>query len=141
MLRVERLGLRSLFILIAVAGLPSIVLSQSTWIDYKSATVTWTWTETPGAPAIAIVEGFRLKCGRESKVYTVITDILDPNARSAQVSKITNGLGLWFCAMCGFNKYAESSESNEINFAAGAGPEGSIVLSPPKSSQTLKARK
>lgn len=74
--------------------------------------IQWSWSQGSG-PAI---DGFKVKCGRASGVYTIFITVADPTARSLSVYTATNGRGEWFCTVIAYNSTAESVDGNEINF-------------------------
>lgn len=112
--------MRKILLAILFVGVMAGSVSAQTTIavDIAKAKLAWDWTQgTGGVPT-----EFRVKCGAASGVYTKITTIADPAARSANIRDVITGSGNWFCAVSAANQFGESANSNEVFFAAGAAP-------------------
>ena len=110
--------------LLAVLAFAAAAEAQTVQVDINRATLLWTWTADPDSGP---VDEFRLKCGNQSGNYTKITSIAG-TARELAVKSAITGQGNWFCAVTAANAIGESGASNEVNFAAAAGPAGKIGL-------------
>jgi len=93
-------------------------------VNLNRAKLNWTWTpDAASSPA----DGFRVKCGQVTGVYTKITELPTPTARTAAIKDVIAGNGNWFCVVAVFNGFGEVA-SSELPFVAGASPSGSIVV-------------
>ena len=97
-----------------VSGVAQTTIS----VDIDKATLSWTWTQGTGGS----VSEFRMKCGQTTGIYTKVTVLAVPVARSMPVKTAIAGPGNWFCAVTAANQFGESGPSNEIAFAAGNVP-------------------
>lgn len=122
--------MRPIGCLIAALGLcllPSIAMADTIVLDLNKAKFFWDWTKGP-LPNAGDPEGFTIKCGMVSGVYSSSTPINDPTARSANLIGVVNGSGVWFCVVGAQNRYGASPNSNEISFDAGVVPAGPVNL-------------
>jgi len=119
--------MKGLFLAFAFLVLPALARAQTT-ADLNTATLQWQWAQgTGGVPT-----EFHFKCGNASKVYTKLTIVPGATMRVVNVKDVIGGTGNWYCAVSAINAIAESPDSNEVFFSAGAGPSGpnSLVLVP-----------
>src|SRR5262245_7322527 len=88
-------------------------------VDIDKAVLSWNWSQGTGGMA----ESFDVKCGTTSKVYSQITNLASPSARSIPVRQAITGSGLWYCTVEAVNKYGRSGDAPEATpFDAGAKP-------------------
>mgnify|MGYP001607418286 CR=1 FL=1 len=107
-----------LFIAIVMCSVEFGLAQTTISVDIDKATLSWAWTQGIGGA----VSEFRMKCGQTTGVYTKVTALADPAARSTPVKTAIAGPGNWFCAVTAANQFGESGLSNEIAFAAGNVP-------------------
>lgn len=112
----------SLAAVFLTVGLFSPTVAQTVTVDLNKAKLSWDWSK--GAlPNDGDAEGFTMKCGRQTGVYSSATPINDPLARTVPVRSVVNGSGVWFCVIGAQNRYGPSpGNSNEVSFDAGAVP-------------------
>lgn len=111
----------ALFALLLLTGYEAH--AQTVTVDLNRAVLAWDWTKgIAPSPTTGDVERFDVKCGRQAGVYSSVTPLTDPLARSVRISQIVNGTGQWFCVVASVNRYGSAGNSNEISFDAGAVP-------------------
>jgi hypothetical protein len=101
------------YIMAALLLLSSPVFGQQA-VDLNKDQLSWTWSQGQGLP----VDGFRMKCGIQTKTYAQVSEIPSPAARAVPIAKIVPTSGTYFCAVAGYAKAQESPLSNEVNFTA-----------------------
>lgn len=115
------LGLLTVLIFLPLLSVTPADAQTMVSVDIHKAILAWDWT--PGAaPNDGTAASFTMKCGKTTGVYTVLTPIADPAARSIPISKAIPGQGQWFCACTAVNTFGESPPTNEVSFNAGALP-------------------
>ena len=102
-----------------LCALPRVTVAQTVIsVDITKARLLWTWTQGTGGAATE----FLVKCGAATGIYTAVTRLADPAARSVAVSAVVSGLGPYFCVVSAANQFGQSPNSNEVAFAAGVAP-------------------
>ena len=96
---------------------PTLAAAQ-TGVDLDKANFYWDWTQGTGGAATE----FRIKCGPSVGVYTILTVVQNPAARTFPVRLVIGGAGTYHCVVTAANASGESPPSGDVFFAAGVTP-------------------
>lgn len=113
------------FVFLATLFASSNAFAQtSIAVNIDKAKLQWQWDQGAGAPA----NGFDVKCGQASGVYTKVTIVTPSTIKEVTVKDTISGPGSWFCAVSAFNEFGDSNLSNEVTFRAGIAPNDPSTL-------------
>lgn len=86
-------------------------------LDVRNGALEWYWYADPAA---APADRFHVKCGPESGIFSVITEVLIADApynpRMMALKNAAQDPGLWFCVVTALSSTSESPPSNEVGF-------------------------
>ena len=102
--------------------IPSYLYAQTAIVvDINKAKLVWNWS-LGLPPNDGIADGYNVKCGSVSGIYTQVTPLTGNVVKELPVRQAIPGVGTWFCAVTAFNTIGESVPSNEVTFIAGIIP-------------------
>jgi len=85
--------------------------------------IEWDWSQGSGGT----IEGFKIKCGRSTGSYSIITTVTNTAARSYDLYSVTDGKGLWYCTVSAYNGPDETTAATEAIFTLPVPP---MILTP-----------